>query len=248
MSAPFTPTRALVVFSDAGLWWLRPFKAGFRHCFVAVAFASGWVVIDPLSHRTLVDLAITPAGCDLAEWYRDHGLTVVDTVTRDAPPKVAPWRPHTCVESVKRILGVHAGLVLTPWQLFNEIRRFETGRRGETAFSGKNTLSSPAASGPKPGPGATRLGNNTDGMGTNSAHQPQEDFMGGLFGGAPEPPAPPPMPAAPDPEEEARKLRLEAVARNRRGRAGMISGDERGVLAPASGAVKTLLGKTLLGE
>lgn len=69
--------------------------------------------------------------------------------------------------------------------------------------------------------------------------------MGGFFGGsAPAPAAPPPLPAVPDPEIEARKLRLDAIARNRRGRIGMVATSERGVLDP----VNTASGKTLLGE
>ena len=32
-----------------------------------------------------------------------------------------PLRPYSCVESVKRILGIRAGLVLTPWQLYRHL-------------------------------------------------------------------------------------------------------------------------------
>ncbi|MBC7908763.1 MAG: hypothetical protein H7Y60_18710 [Rhodospirillaceae bacterium] len=74
--------------------------------------------------------------------------------------------------------------------------------------------------------------------------------MGGFFSSpsAPSAPsAPPPLPAAPDPEIEARKLRLENIARNRRGRAGMVVTSERGVLEPIAPAA-TGAGKSLLGE
>jgi hypothetical protein len=71
--------------------------------------------------------------------------------------------------------------------------------------------------------------------------------MGGFFGGAPSaPPAPPPPPPMPDASEEARKLRLDNIARDRRGRAGMIVTSDRGVLDPA-GATPAA-GKSLLGE
>lgn len=67
--------------------------------------------------------------------------------------------------------------------------------------------------------------------------------MGSLFGSS-SPPALPPVPAlpTPDPEEEARKERLIALERRRRGRAGTIATSERGILQPVSG------GKRLLGE
>lgn len=67
--------------------------------------------------------------------------------------------------------------------------------------------------------------------------------MGGFFGGAPSAPEPAPLPAAPDPEEEARKQRLEAMARNRRGRAGLTVTGDRGLLTPAGGDGKRLLGE-----
>ncbi len=66
--------------------------------------------------------------------------------------------------------------------------------------------------------------------------------MGGLFSTPSPPPVAAPAPA-PDPEEEARKQRLETIARNRRGRQGMIATSERGVLAPAEGGLKSLLGE-----
>lgn len=52
------------------------------------------------------------------------------------------------------------------------------------------------------------------------------------------------MPALPkpDPEEEARKERLAALARRRRGRAGTIATSERGLLRPP------VEGKRLLGD
>lgn len=67
----------------------------------------------------------------------------------------------------------------------------------------------------------------------------------GSFFSAPTPAAPPPPPtpvAAPDPDEEARKAREQAVARNRRGRQGLIATSERG-LAEGGFARKSLLGE-----
>lgn len=55
---------------------------------------------------------------------------------------------------------------------------------------------------------------------------------------SPKAPAPPPMPvfSQPDPEAEAAKARQDMLGRMRRGRAGTISGSERGFLDPAAGA------------
>lgn len=123
--------RALVVFSGrADLWWLRALKPGYRHCFVALWTIGGWVVVEPLSHHTQVEIIPQSQDFDLAGWYREHGLTVVCTDIFSPEKRIAPFRPYSCVESVKRILGIHAGWVLTPWQLFRHLNK--TGKYGLT--------------------------------------------------------------------------------------------------------------------
>jgi hypothetical protein len=85
---------------------------------VAVCRNDHWIICDPLCHQ--IDLLIInkSAAADLGQWYRDHGLSVIETSVRAAPLQVAPLRPLTCVEAVKRVLGIHARSVNTPWQLY----------------------------------------------------------------------------------------------------------------------------------
>ncbi|TCS61696.1 hypothetical protein EDD55_107105 [Varunaivibrio sulfuroxidans] len=127
MTAPPFGGRALVVFGgDTALPWLRMLKPGFRHCFVLVERAGGWVVVNPLSHQTeLAWLERREAG-DLANAYRRHGFRVVPYAVIAAPPTAAPWRPYTCVEAVKRVLGIHHRWVWTPWALYRHIRGART--------------------------------------------------------------------------------------------------------------------------
>lgn len=72
--------------------------------------------------------------------------------------------------------------------------------------------------------------------------------MGGFFqSSSPAPVYTPPAASTTDADAEARKLREEAMARNRRGRAGMVATSERGVLGTTSAPIGTAT-KTLLGE
>lgn len=118
-----SPPAALVGFVDnAGLWWLRWLRPGFRHCFVAVKDGPAWIVLDPLSHHTrLAAIAVD----DLAGHYRAAGVTVIATHLRPPPPRPAPWRPYTCVEAVKRVLGIHATGIFTPRQLYLWLQKQE---------------------------------------------------------------------------------------------------------------------------
>lgn len=71
--------------------------------------------------------------------------------------------------------------------------------------------------------------------------------MGGFFSAPeiPAPPPPPPLPVPEDPEKAAREARIKALMRRRRGRAGLVTTGERGVLVEPAGS---LLPATKLGE
>lgn len=122
---PGGPRSALVVFCDAtDLPWLRLLKPGFRHVFVALADGPHWITLDPLSPHTEVAVQPVPAGFDLAGWFREQGLVVVEAAVARGHRRPAPFGPFTCVEAVKRVLGLHAPFILTPFQLY---RRLTTG-------------------------------------------------------------------------------------------------------------------------
>ena len=116
--------RALVVFADnSDLKILRALRRGFRHCFLAVHTGRGWVIYDPLSHQTDLSILDGFSPEELAACYRSYGFRVIETRIRNAPCRPAPLRPYTCVEAVKRVLGLHAGWVVTPWQLYRLLRQ-----------------------------------------------------------------------------------------------------------------------------
>jgi hypothetical protein len=119
------PGTAVVAFSGkAELWWLRALKPGFRHCLVALAQpGGGWILLDPLAHATR--LAHLPQLADPVDWFLAHGLLPVPVRPAAPAPRAAPWAPFTCVEAVKRALGIRARFVLTPWQLFRHLTRVE---------------------------------------------------------------------------------------------------------------------------
>ena len=109
---------ALVVFADSSLKCLRHLRKGFRHCFVAVLGSTGWIIMDPLSHRTDLGVVQGLSTSEMAAWYARRGFRVVRTRVQAAPVQLAPLGLYTCVEAVKRVLGIHNRWVVTPWQLY----------------------------------------------------------------------------------------------------------------------------------
>lgn len=113
---------AVAVFTDqTDIAWLRLLRPGFRHCFAVVQVDGAWVIVDPLSHYTTLRVVPELAGWQPQSWFRHLGLTVVETEVREPPRRLAPWRPYTCVEAVKRVLGLHLPGVFTPWQLYRSL-------------------------------------------------------------------------------------------------------------------------------
>jgi hypothetical protein len=137
-SAPVaTSLRAWVVFCDnSELPWLRWLRRGFRHCFVVLhqqdADGSGhWIAIDPLAPLLEVTVPPVPADCDLPAWLAAQGHTVVPAPVHRGLRRPAPWAPFTCVETCKRVLGLHARWVITPWHLFRHLTTVRPDHPGE---------------------------------------------------------------------------------------------------------------------
>ena len=110
---------ALVVFTNnTDLPWLRLLKPGYRHCFAVVQKGDYWVTYEPLCHRTRFDIFTGLDTDEIISGFRKLGLIVVETRIMIPQPKLAPIGPYSCVEAVKRILGLHKRLIFTPWQLY----------------------------------------------------------------------------------------------------------------------------------
>ena len=113
--------KALAIFQDSpDQWrlqeiWLKP---GFRHVLVAIEVTGIVVVLDPANgglHPWADDCELEA----VAEHYRGIGATVVPVDAIPGGP-IYPTR-WTCVEVVKRVLGVRGLFVLTPYQLYREL-------------------------------------------------------------------------------------------------------------------------------
>lgn len=116
--------RVIVVFEDRAafgtLMWLR---AGFRHCFCLLRRPVGWIVCDPLKSHTQLDVIIPYDERDLVLHYLERKLMVLVGNCLSSGPTLNFLRPLTCVEIVKRIVGLCAPGVWTPYQLYRALRR-----------------------------------------------------------------------------------------------------------------------------
>jgi hypothetical protein len=115
--------RALVVFSGrADLPWQRLLKTGFRHCSLIVEDGPNWLLVEPLASCLQVR-SIGSVQVDLAGRLQRAGFAVLETAVAPVGNRAAPLGLWTCVETVKRGLGVRSVWVQTPWQLFRHLEQ-----------------------------------------------------------------------------------------------------------------------------
>ena len=123
--------KALIGFGgEPTLWFMRFLKKGFYHCIVALGNEDEWVVIDPLLHFT--DLIVIKDS-DIRSFFKKRGYRFVETELVE--PKCIRLRvmPYTCVETVKRFIGVENASIFTPFQLFCYLNK-KIGKKSLTFF------------------------------------------------------------------------------------------------------------------
>ena len=99
------------------------------------------MIIDPLSNNT--DIAIyhhIDCEFNLPKWLSDQGYLVCEAKVNKKYKKAAPTAFISCVESVKRILGIHQRFIVTPWQLFIFLKKQNSKKnnRNNSIVANKN--------------------------------------------------------------------------------------------------------------
>lgn len=117
--------KAWVVFSgQTDVFWLKFLRRGFRHCFVLIHDGTGWVTVDPMLHYMEIKVHHqVAASFDLPRWLCAQGHIVMPAPVHRGAGKPAPVALFSCVEAVKRFLGLHHRFIFTPWQLYRYLQK-----------------------------------------------------------------------------------------------------------------------------
>jgi len=101
------------------IWYLRFLKNNFRHCFIILDDTDHWIIIDPLSAHTEIELISKRINKgNLPDWFSESGFKVIESEFFPKYSKIAPVSFLNCVETVKRIIGIHKFFIFTPYQLY----------------------------------------------------------------------------------------------------------------------------------
>ena len=99
-------------------------KRGFRHCFVLMGDENRWVVVDPISNR--MDISYIPVGVrSVKDMFCKSKIKArfVRVKRQYIPKKRVSSGIFTCVEVVKRIIGISKISVFTPFRLYKFLKK-----------------------------------------------------------------------------------------------------------------------------
>ncbi len=111
-----------VVFYQSKRWWNIFFKKGFSHASIIIKKKGLYVWIEPSLPFT--DVEVLPFGVNLKEFFPEDARFVKFSRWRTIDSVRIPYifSVFTCVEQIKSFLGLKNPLLLTPRQLFRELK------------------------------------------------------------------------------------------------------------------------------
>ncbi len=99
-------------------WWTYFLKKGFYHCLLILGNGREWILIDPVAHYT--DLIVIKKR-EVLTFFHTQGYHFLRTTPTIPSKPILHLRPFTCVEVVKRFLGISNPFIWTPFQLYSAI-------------------------------------------------------------------------------------------------------------------------------
>lgn len=96
-------------------WWTKFLKKDFYHCLLLLGNGREWILIDPVAHYT--DLILIKKK-NILNYFKEQGYRFLRTTPQIPPKVIFHFRPLTCVEVVKRFLGITNPFIWTPFQLY----------------------------------------------------------------------------------------------------------------------------------
>ncbi len=108
--------------ADTDLWYLKFLKKGFRHCFLFCGDEYQTFIIDPVCNK--IEVSIVPCGVNyVIKLLTLQNVLSVKVVKKYTPKFHLRLGIFTCVEVVKRILGISNIFIITPFRLYKYLQK-----------------------------------------------------------------------------------------------------------------------------
>lgn len=116
-----------IVFEEAlkRKWYFKWFKPGFTHCYIMKKSEGGcfWLVVNPVWSHVIVDYRSVETFPTVRDYAGSHALVLEYKAFIDPYSKVWALGVNSCVDVVKRFLGIRRFTLFTPYQLYKYLRK-----------------------------------------------------------------------------------------------------------------------------
>ena len=114
----------IIFTGETDLKFLQFLKKGFRHCFVVMQTENGWITIDPLYLNIDINhYRDKQKNIFLPQWFEQQGYKVVQAIINKPTKRKIYFSPYSCVEVIKKIIGLNNFFIMTPWQLYKYLKK-----------------------------------------------------------------------------------------------------------------------------
>lgn len=114
---------AYLVYENSNSWWRKLLKSEYEHVAIVILTEHNYIVLNPRGAG--VDVVIQ--GRDVADPIEKRLYGLYNAVQKVSIPVLTgeqmPVGFFTCVEFVKRVLGIRSMRIQTPWQLYKHIQK-----------------------------------------------------------------------------------------------------------------------------
>jgi len=112
--------RAIICFGPSKNRWLRKFLSrDFQHCFVILYTGGKALVVDPAPNFVIYRIYDE-------DKVHAYGREICHAVSVEVKENdTSMFGIHTCVSHIKRIIGLDKRWILTPRQLYNEVKKWD---------------------------------------------------------------------------------------------------------------------------
>lgn len=116
----FMDSYIFFTYTSRNYWWVRFLRTGFSHCYLLIKQDVGYVCLDMSIYS--MEVNYYPSIRQFKKTL-DKTTVVIKNYTDVNLSLTMPFlRPFTCVEMVKRVLGIKRWTIFTPYQLYRYLK------------------------------------------------------------------------------------------------------------------------------
>lgn len=114
----------VIFHSHTELSYLKFLKPGFRHVSLVINDGENWISYDPLKTHTKINVLKILPSYEFNHYVKSFDeISYVKVKFKIDRKRIYFPGPFSCVECVKRTLGIHNPFILTPYQLYKYLRK-----------------------------------------------------------------------------------------------------------------------------